>query len=121
MPCARVIARLPARPPSTWRSLRWIRLRYEPSAAIDLARFATLVHQIVVDAGAHDLGGIRGDVTTLEWIRARFAEATEKVDLIRINVHLIELRNLLNDEDLSGARAEALDLLDTLERVAIAG
>jgi hypothetical protein len=91
-----------------------LQLRYRPPAEIDRARFELWVRQLLVDATAHDAGGVVGDLATLEWIRDRFAHTLERVDLIRIDTHLVALRTAVNDEDLDGAAAEAGSLRDTL-------
>jgi hypothetical protein len=96
------------------QSARDLLLRYRPPAEIDLARFELWARQIIVDAGADDIGGVRGDVTTLEYIRDRFARSLDRVDVIRIDNHLMELRNTVNDDDLAAAGAEAQHLRDTL-------
>jgi len=91
-----------------------LQLRNRPPAEIDRARFELWVRQLLVDAAADDAGGVVGDLATLEWIRDRFAHTLEKVDLIRIDTHLVALRTAVNDEDLDGAGAEAESLRDTL-------
>jgi hypothetical protein len=91
-----------------------LQLRHRPPAEIDRARFELWVRQLLVDATAHDAGGVVGDLATLEWIRDRFAHTLEKLDLIRIDTHLVALRTAVNDEDLDGAAAEAGSLRDTL-------
>jgi hypothetical protein len=91
-----------------------LQLRHRPPAEIDRARFDLWVRQLLVDATAHDAGEVVGDLATLEWIRDRFAHTLEKVDLIRIDTHLVVLRTAVNDEDLDGAAAEAESLRDTL-------
>jgi len=91
-------------------------LRYQPSAEIDLGRFELWANQILVDAAAGDLGGVRGDVTTMERIRDRFAHTLAAPDLTAIDAHLVALRESVADEnkDLKGALAEASELRDPL-------
>jgi hypothetical protein len=91
-----------------------LELRYLPPPEIDLARFELWARQILVDASAHDLGGITGDVATLEWIRDRFAHNLDPADLTRIDAHLLELQGAVADKDLAAARDEAAALRDTL-------
>ena len=50
-----------------------LELRYRPQAEIDLARFELWARQILVDGAAGDMGGVNGDVATLDWVRDRFA------------------------------------------------
>ncbi len=71
---------------------------------------------MLVDAAAGDAGGVRGDVTTMEWIRDRFADDLEAGDLTAIDAHLITLRESVanESEDLKAASAEASELRDPL-------
>ena len=91
-----------------------LQLRYRPQADIDQARFGLWARQIEVDAAAGNTSGVRGDITTLEFVRDRFAAGLEQPDVIGIDVHLMALRELLNDGDLAGVGSEAGDLLETL-------
>jgi hypothetical protein len=91
-----------------------LRLRHLPPTEIDLARFDLWARQILVDAAAGDVGGVRGDVTTLEFVRDRFADSLEQTDVIRIDNHLVELRNTVNDDDMAAAQTEADSLRETL-------
>jgi hypothetical protein len=84
-----------------------LKLRYRPPAEIDLARFELWARQILVDASAMDLAGVRGDLATLEWIRDRFREILASADLTRIDARLLALREAVVDEDLGTAAAEA--------------
>ena len=68
----------------------------------------------MVDAAAGDLAGMRGDVTTLEFIRDRFVHTLEQPDVIGLDVHLMELRNAVNDEDPAAGAEEAQSLRETL-------
>jgi hypothetical protein len=52
-----------------------LELRYRPPAEVDLARLDLWARQLVTDAGAEHAAAMRGDVTTLEWIRDRIAIA----------------------------------------------
>jgi hypothetical protein len=52
-----------------------LELRYRPPAEVDLARLDLWARQLVTDAGAEHAAAVRGDVTTLEWIRDRIAIA----------------------------------------------
>jgi hypothetical protein len=94
-----------------------LRLRHVPPAEIDLARFDLWARQTIVDAAAGDRGGVRGDVTTLEFVRDRFAHTLDQPDVIRIDNHLIEMRNTVNDDDLPAAGAEADGLRATLAAI----
>ena len=93
-------------------------LRYLAQPEIDLARFELWARQIVVDAGEHDLGGVTGDVATLEWVRDRFVHTLDPVDRTRIDTHLLELQGAVGDEDLRAAAAEAERLRETVTGIA---
>jgi len=86
-----------------------LELRYRPPAEIDVDRFGHWARQILVDAAAGNVGGVRGDVATMEWIRDRFAHTVDAVDLTAIDAHLEALRDSVSNEtvDLATARAEA--------------
>ena len=85
-------------------------LQYRRPAAIDRARFALWARRLVVDAAARDGAGVRGDLATLEWIRDRFAHTLDPVARTRVDSSLVELRSLVNDEDLRGAADVATQL-----------
>ena len=91
-------------------------LQYLPPAEVDLRRFGLWANQILVDAAAGDLGGVRGDVTTMEWVRDRFADQINPADLTAIDAHLVALRESVSNEtgDLRAASAEASELRDPL-------
>lgn len=91
-----------------------LRLRHDPPTEIDRARFGMWARQILVDARAGDIGGVRGDVTTLEFVRDRFVHTLDPADVVSIDVHLMALRETVNDEELPEAEAEAEDLIGTL-------
>jgi hypothetical protein len=86
-----------------------LQLRYRPPADIDLDRFRLWAEQALVDAAAGDVGGVRGDVTTMEWIRDRFSARLSPANLTAIDAHLARLRESIADEnrDLKTAKAEA--------------
>jgi hypothetical protein len=92
-------------------------LRYRAPSEIDLARFELWARQVAVDAHARDLGGVTGDVTTMKWIRDRFAHALEPVALTRIDVHLLELDGAVADKDLEAAADEAEGIRDTVSGI----
>ena len=68
---------------------------------------------MLVDSGAGDVGGVRSDVTTMEWIRDRFAHTLEPAELTAMDAHLVALRETVSNEeqDLKAAREEASKLL----------
>ena len=89
------------------RSALDLKLRYRPPADLDRARFELWTRQLLVDAAARDVAGVRGDLATLEWIRDRFAATLDKVDLTRVDTQLVGLRGALNDADLRRIAAGA--------------
>jgi hypothetical protein len=94
-----------------------LELRYRPPAEIDLGRFKLWANQVLVDAGTGDVGGVRGDVTTMEWIRDRFAHTLDRADLTAIDAHLVTLRESVANEmeDLETAAAEGKELRRPLQ------
>jgi hypothetical protein len=50
-----------------------LELRYRQPVEIDLARFELRTRQLSLDAAARDGDAVRGEVTTLQWIRDRLA------------------------------------------------
>ncbi|MGH3051411.1 MAG: hypothetical protein ACRDM8_00445, partial [Gaiellaceae bacterium] len=91
-----------------------LELRHRPPAQIDRARFELWARQLIVDAAAEDLAGVAGDLATLEWIRDRFVHTLDKIEAIRIDATLVELRGKVADEELGEAAAEAEGLRETL-------
>jgi hypothetical protein len=91
-----------------------LELRYRPPAEIDLARFELWARQIIIDASANDVGGITGDVATMEWTRDRFTHILDPADVTRINAHLLELQGSVADKDPAAAREEAASLRNTI-------
>jgi len=94
-----------------------LQLRYRPPAEIDRVRFDLWARQLMVDAAAGDLGGMRGDVTTLEFVRDRFVHTLDQAEVIGIDVHLMELRNTVNDEDPAATEDEAESLRESLASI----
>ncbi len=59
---------------------------------------------------------MKGDVTTLEWTRDRFAHTLRRFDLRRIDNRLADVREAADEEDLEAAANATERLLDVLER-----
>ena len=57
------------------------------------------------------MGGVNGDVATLDWVRNRFAHTIEPAGITRINTHLEVLREAVIDVDPQAAVEEAPRLL----------
>ena len=91
-----------------------LQLRYAPPTEIDLGRFEQWTRQILVDAAAGDVGGVRSAVSTMEWVRDRFAHAIESADLTAIDQSLVVMREGLLDGELKVTAEEAANLRDTL-------
>jgi hypothetical protein len=87
-----------------------LELRYRPVTEIDRARFEQWARQIVVDAASRDLGGVRGDLATLELVRDRFLDGLPGVERSRINASLLALRDDVESNDLSAAGDEGARL-----------
>jgi hypothetical protein len=94
-----------------------LRLRHQPQAQIDLARFELWARQILVDADAGDQGGVNGDVATVKWIRDRFAASLAPAELTRIDVYLGALGDSVIDQDMTAASEEAASLRETLAAI----
>lgn len=93
-----------------------LELRHRPQAEVDQARFGLWVRQVEVDAAARNLGGVRGDIATLEWIRDRFVHTLRPGDRTRIDLQLTALRDTVSFglTDLAEASVEATKLQKTL-------
>ncbi len=91
-----------------------LELRYAPPTEVDLARFELWARQILVDAAADDIGGVRSAVSTMEWVRDRFAHTLKSADLTAIDNSLVVMREGLLDGELALTTAEAAHLRDIL-------
>ncbi|HXF00235.1 MAG TPA: hypothetical protein VN458_07795 [Solirubrobacterales bacterium] len=92
-----------------------LELRYRPQTEIDLARFELWARQILVHGAAGDMGGVNGDVATLDWVRDRFAHTVEPADMTRIDTRLEVLREAVVNADLKAAADEAPRLLKAIK------
>lgn len=80
-----------------------LELRHRRPIEIDRGRFEAWARQLVYDAGGEEAGAVAGDVTTLEWIRDRFAHALDPADAARLNAQLSELRAAADADDVAKA------------------
>jgi hypothetical protein len=80
-----------------------VQLRYRPVAEIDRARLDLWARQLLLDAAARDLRAVRGDHSTLEWIRDRIVGAVDGVALVRIDRRLEALHDAIAERDLAAA------------------
>lgn len=90
-------------------------LRYQPIVEIDLARFESWLKQVVSDASADDAGGVKGDASTLEWIRARFSHTLDSSKAKDIAAQLTNLRKAADKEDLEAASKIASSMLRAVD------
>jgi hypothetical protein len=97
------------------------KLRHQPTAEIDRARFELWARQLQVDAVAGDAAGVRSDLAAMEWIRDRFAATLDEVDLARLDHQLVVLRAAVSDDDLRSAAAGAGRVRASLARAAAHG
>jgi hypothetical protein len=90
---------------------RWsldLQLRHRPPAEVDLARFGLWAAQLHVDAVAHDVAAVNGDVFTLYYIRERILESLTPADVAKVNGLIGTLQVAGAEKDLAtAARAAA--------------
>ena len=89
------------------RSALDLQLRFRQPVEVDRERFLLWTRQVEVDAAAGDVGGVRGDVSGLEWIRDRFAHSLAPLTRTSVDTHLTALRAKAAEEELAAASAEA--------------
>lgn len=92
------------------RATHDFRLRYVTPTLIDRARFELWARQAQVDAAAGDSGGLRGDASTLEWIRDRFLHTLATGDQGQLNSLVAALRSAADAADLTAAAQGASNL-----------
>ena len=86
------------------------RLRHRPPTEIDRARFDLWAAQIIVDAAANNSAGVRGDVTTIVFVRNRFAHTLTSAALGQVDGIVRELRTAADARNLTAASAAAIRL-----------
>jgi hypothetical protein len=96
-----------------------LELRHRPPAEIDAERFRIWTQQLRVDADAHDLAGVTGDVAVLEWIRDRFAHALDPAARRALDQGLRELRFAADARNLPAAADRAARLSAQLHGFAV--
>ncbi|MFN2399722.1 MAG: hypothetical protein ABR543_13950 [Gemmatimonadaceae bacterium] len=92
------------------RAILDFHLRYRPPTEIDRARFDLWAAQILVDAAANNSAGVRGDVTTLEFVRNRFAHTLTSSVRAQVDAILVELRTTADANNMAAAAAAAARL-----------
>jgi hypothetical protein len=90
------------------------RLRYRPPSEIDLARFELWARQVLVDVEEEDALAVRGDWTTLLWIRDRFEHTLSAGARATLQTLLGDLEDAVDTEDLEGAAVAAQEIRDLL-------
>jgi hypothetical protein len=83
-----------------------LQLRYRTTREVNRARFDLRLRQLNIDAAARDLAGIRGDIATLGWIRARLTFAA--ADGRRVDDQLRRLKALAAAGQFGAVRSAAL-------------
>jgi hypothetical protein len=87
-----------------------LRLQYVRAVEVDRGRFDAWLRQLAVDSAAGSVSDAAGDVSSLEWIRDRFAHTLDKPTRTRLDSRLVELREAVRDEDLEAASGLAREL-----------
>ena len=85
-------------------------LRYSAPDAVDLLRFELWTQQLRNHAAAGDAAAVSTDVATLEWIRDRFTDAVDPLDLTDIDGRLRGLRSASDTGNLPAAADHAARL-----------
>ncbi|HYO46282.1 MAG TPA: hypothetical protein VEY33_06285 [Gemmatimonadota bacterium] len=89
-----------------------LQLRHLSRDEIDLAQIDLWVRQLLVDAAAHDLGAIRGDIVSIGLIRDRFAHPP----VADIDAQIRAVQSAALAANLSGATEAAVRLQNALAR-----
>lgn len=92
-----------------------LKLRYQPPVKINLARFGLWSRQLLADAEAKNAPAVRGDVTTLAWIRDRIA--FNRTDGDDLDDRLRYLRSVADAQEFEVAKVQATLLRETLARI----
>ncbi|HEY9410032.1 MAG TPA: hypothetical protein VIP77_10675 [Jiangellaceae bacterium] len=96
------------------RSALDLALPYRDVVATDLARLELLVRQLLVDVSAGDAPATAGDLTTIDWIRARFAHSLASPDVSEIDEALGVVRASAVAGDAAAIDAAVPELHDLL-------
>jgi hypothetical protein len=89
-----------------------LQLRYRPVAEIDKARLDLMAQSLLADATANDARAVKGDVTTLKWIRDRVA--LDATDAQRIDDKLRYLDSVADAKEFGVMSDEAMHLRKTI-------
>ena len=85
-------ARVAQRAVDVWQSVLDLQLRYRDPGRVDVARMHLSTQQLRVFAATRDLGGVRGTVAALEWMRDRVTGTLPAAELARLDDGLAGLR-----------------------------
>ena len=88
-------------------------LRYRPIPEVDLDRIGLWGAQLILDAGAEDLEGVRSDNFAVDYARERIVGGVADEIVNELNATLDELQIAIDDEDF-GAIAEAAQAIRDL-------
>jgi hypothetical protein len=87
-----------------------LRLPYRPAAEVDRERFVLWTRQLQLDARAHDVSSVTGDVATLEWIRDRITRTLDDAGRRDIDTRLRDLRSAADAGNVQAAADHAARL-----------
>ena len=74
-------------------------LRYRPIPEVDLDRIGLWAAQLIVDAGAEDIEGVRSDTFAMDYARERIVGGVPSDLVDELNATLEELQTAIDDED----------------------
>jgi hypothetical protein len=87
-----------------------LELRYRSVLDVDVERFHLWTQQLRIHASSRDLGGVRGDVAVLEWMRERLVRALSGEQLRRLDTGLRALRAAADARSLESSADHAARL-----------
>ena len=96
-----------------------ILLQYRSVLEINLNRFSLWLDQVELDARYRNARGLRGDASTLEWLRDRVVPSFHPTHRTRVDTLLVALRVAANDENFRACARIANDLDEALEVAAV--
>ena len=92
--------------------------RYLGHLEIEIARFHNHVQRLRVHAAADDLGGVVGEVASLEWITERLRGALGAAIQRSLDTGLRDLRGASDDENVAAAADHAIRVANNLRNTA---
>ncbi|CAN5730854.1 hypothetical protein BH18ACT17_BH18ACT17_09360 [soil metagenome] len=91
-----------------------LQLRYRPVTEVEAVRFELWTRRALVHAIADSLGGVRGDLVTMEWIRDRFVHTVDPVTRTTIDTLVRDIGTAVVDGNLGAARSTARSLREVM-------